>query len=953
MAEEEERPFRAEYAKSGRAGCKQCRGNISKDSLRLAKLVQSAFFDGKQTNWYHFGCFFKNATMKSVNEVSGFSSLRWDDQEKIKKKISGAAMDVPDGAAPSDKGKGKGKAAKRKTTRSDLQVEYAKSGRSNCKSCNSQIAKDEIRIAKMIQPDADQKKFGGLIPAWHHVDCFSDNLDDLDAVGVAADELSGFTKLKKEDKDELLLKLKPNSATKGKGKKRKLEDAQPPPVKKTKEELQDEKALKVQSEMIWKVRDQLKEQLGKTDLQLMLEDNNQKVPVGESNLLDRCASGMVFGALQPCSVCESGQLVARSHTYQCTGNMSAWTKCINTTDDPSRTKWIIPESLKEIPFLSKYKYKARKRVFSKDSTPSQSQSFTMDASMDTTDGPGPSQPSDSKKTVEVPLKGFTVIIIGRLSQSKPKLTQLIESLGGRVVSKVTDNTTICISSEAELEKMSSRMVEVEDSDVPVVSEDYLEEAGKGAALLKIPSHTISDWGAPRHSLPSSEYTDGGKSFKSQGPSKVKVMVKGGAAVDPDSELEGSHHVLEERGVVWNAVLGLVDVIRGTNSYYKLQLLEGDSSKNYYVFRSWGRVGTTIGGSKTESFGASKPAAKKHFELLYQDKTGNSWGTSKESFVKRPSKFYPLEIDYGGDEDTGQQLGIAPGSKSTLAPEIQDLIRMIFDVESMKKAMLEFEIDMKKMPLGKLSRRQIESAYSVLSELQREIVGTQNPSKILDCTNRFYTLVPHDFGMTKPPPLNSEEVIKIKTQMLDNLLEIEVAYSLLKQEDGVSGGKDPLDLHYEQLKTKMDVLPKGSDEFSMLQEYVSNTHAVTHSQYSLEVLEVFKVDREGEGKKYKLFSKLHNRQLLWHGSRKTNFVGILSQGLRIAPPEAPVTGYMFGKGVYFADMVSKSANYCSTSRSDNEGLMLLCEVALGDMFIVYDVSQIRIKYLLKMNFKYKW
>ena len=52
--------------------------------------------------------------------------------------------------------------------------------------------------------------------------------------------------------------------------------------------------------------------------------------------------------------------------------------------------------------------------------------------------------------------------------------------------------------------------------------------------------------------------------------------------------------------------------------------------------------------------------------------------------------------------------------------------------------------------------------------------------------------------------------------------------------------------------------------------------------------------------------------------------------RIAPPEAPVTGYMFGKGVYFADMVSKSANYCSTSRSDNEGLMLLCEVALGDM-----------------------
>lgn len=57
-----------------------------------------------------------------------------------------------------------------------------------------------------------------------------------------------------------------------------------------------------------------------------------------------------------------------------------------------------------------------------------------------------------------------------------------------------------------------------------------------------------------------------------------------------------------------------------------------------------------------------------------------------------------------------------------------------------------------------------------------------------------------------------------------------------------------------------------------------------------------------------------------------------QGLRIAPPEAPVTGYMFGKGIYFADRVSKSANYCMASPSNNTGLLLLCEVALGDMWV---------------------
>jgi len=67
--------------------------------------------------------------------VAGFSSLRWEDQERIRKKISDG--DSTDGPAPS-KAKGKGK---RKTTRSDLTVEYAKSNRSTCKGCNSQIDK--------------------------------------------------------------------------------------------------------------------------------------------------------------------------------------------------------------------------------------------------------------------------------------------------------------------------------------------------------------------------------------------------------------------------------------------------------------------------------------------------------------------------------------------------------------------------------------------------------------------------------------------------------------------------------------------------------------------------------------------------------------------------------------------------------------------------------------------
>lgn len=52
-------------------------------------------------------------------------------------------------------------------------------------------------------------------------------------------------------------------------------------------------------------------------------------------------------------------------------------------------------------------------------------------------------------------------------------------------------------------------------------------------------------------------------------------------------------------------------------------------------------------------------------------------------------------------------------------------------------------------------------------------------------------------------------------------------------------------------------------------------------------QAFKVSRKGEYQRFRPFEELTNRKLLWHGSRVTNFAGILSQGLRIAPPEAPV------------------------------------------------------------------
>lgn len=138
----------------------------------------------------------------------------------------------------------------------------------------------------------------------------------------------------------------------------------------------------------------------------------------------------------------------------------------------------------------------------------------------------------------------------------------------------------------------------------------------------------------------------------------------------------------------------------------------------------------------------------------------------------------------------------------------------------------------------------------------------------------------------------------------------------------------IDYLHDLLNTKIDVVPCTSEEFGFIEKYVKNTHVPDYRKiYDLKILNVFKIKRNGEEEKFK---KLENRKLLWHGSRLANYAGILTNGLKIAPPEAPATGYMFGKGVYFADMVSKSAYYCHATYSHNIGLVLLCDVALGRM-----------------------
>lgn len=395
-----------------------------------------------------------------------------------------------------------------------------------------------------------------------------------------------------------------------------------------------------------------------------------------------------------------------------------------------------------------------------------------------------------------------------------------------------------------------------------------------------------------------------------------IKLKNGTAVDPKSKLEHIAHVYNQNGRLYTCVLGLTDITKNKNSYYKLQVLESDVPQpvGFWVFSSWGRIGTNIGTSKVVSLASSYAACAK-FEELYMEQTGNPWNSPEAS--KKHGKFYPIDVSY--DDVVAMNTDIP----SKLSPGVQELMKLLFDVKNMKMTMKEFHLDLEKMPLGKLSVRQFQAAYIALTELEDSLNKSSAKMELLGLSNKFYTLIPHNFGLAKAPIIDTFEKINEKREMVDSLLDIQTAFTMMTK-GGASQDVNTFDAYYNQLKADVVLLDSSSQEFGLIDQYMRNTQA--HG-YRIKILEVFKVNRHGEEQRYQPFKDLHNRQLLWHGSRLTNFASIISNGLKIC---AQVNGSMFGRGIYFADMVSKSANYCIPSPPANVMMLALCEVALGNM-----------------------
>ncbi|CAL4150764.1 unnamed protein product, partial [Meganyctiphanes norvegica] len=409
---------------------------------------------------------------------------------------------------------------------------------------------------------------------------------------------------------------------------------------------------------------------------------------------------------------------------------------------------------------------------------------------------------------------------------------------------------------------------------------------------------------------------------------VKNKEKKTKTYKPDAFLIGTNIKIHED---YSCMLNQTNIGHNNNKFYVIQVAQ--NGKKFICFTRWGRVGET-GMMNTSEFTKVEDAIKA-FEKKFKDKTKNNWD-KREDFTAHSGKYTYLEMDdEDSDEaedttDSGAVLQVGPcfNGKSQLDLRTQLLLNLIFNTQMFTGQMESMKLDVKKMPLGKLSKSQIAKGLNTLLDLEAAIKDNKPHATLSDLSSKFYTIVPHDFGRMVPPVIDDQQVVQTKKEVMMTLSDIELTQSLQKEKANAT--VHPLDEKYQMLDCSLRLLQKGSEEYKLIQAYA--THCSDSRKCKL--LDAWTVDRKGEKERASIHDDLDNRKLLWHGTNVAVVAAILKAGLRIMPH----SGGRVGKGIYFASEHATSSCYVRCHWGDfegekNIGFMFLVEVMLGNVKVI--------------------
>lgn len=414
--------------------------------------------------------------------------------------------------------------------------------------------------------------------------------------------------------------------------------------------------------------------------------------------------------------------------------------------------------------------------------------------------------------------------------------------------------------------------------------------------------------------------------KTDAPKPRVYVVDGAISITPHAPTD--FEVVED----YDATLNQCNITMGNNNnkYYRLQVLKEKSSSRYRVWNRWGRVGENVVASQTRLFGPFQDLtqATKMFRSKYSSKTGNSWD-KRDDFKSKPGKYEPILIDATAEiPDDMPDLPKRQNIKyedSKLDAKTLDLVQVLFNQDMMTDALQQMNIDIKRMPLGALDIAQVQRGIDALDEIKSALAS--GGADLAALSSRFYTMIPHSFGRSRPPVISNEAMLQQKYDMCDILSDVVSTKAKVEKREKEEAKVEtkvlphPADTHYDSMNAKLELVDRNSEEFGVVERYFEAT-----KRNGCKLLDVWKVDRATEGARFSSHNDIETRRLLWHGTGIEVVAAILSSGLRIMPH----SGGRVGKGLYLASEQAKSA--CYTRQWGNKyGCMFLAEAAIGKSF----------------------
>lgn len=366
------------------------------------------------------------------------------------------------------------------------------------------------------------------------------------------------------------------------------------------------------------------------------------------------------------------------------------------------------------------------------------------------------------------------------------------------------------------------------------------------------------------------------------------------------------------------MLIMVDTKNNNNKFYHVTLQEDNT-----VTKRWGRVGQD-GTSSTERTG------KVGYDRAIAAKTKKGY---KVSPVKATGVTVTARTNHL--DDVAKKF-LSKDSKDPLIANLIDRLVAANQHQIMEQSggMIKVTDDgTVKTALGVVDLSSINEARGLLGKMQ---TARKNQTSYLE---NYLTLIPQNVGVRRGW---EEDFLKTENfaKQLDFLKQLEDAVQWSNSTKAAANAEDDFDINkYSDLfRMRLAKLPDASQEFDRIHKFFNKTKNSMHASRNLRLLNVFMVeDVKGAADFEAARNKFGNVKELWHGTKASNLLSILTKGLFVpnAGSGIPVTGRMFGDGVYFSDQSTKSLNYANGywggTRTNQNCFMLLNDVVMGHEF----------------------